>query len=863
VERDRPSPSTGATDATVADVGEKRAVLRRGATVGRYIVVGRVGGGGMGVIYAAYDPELDRKVAIKLLRADDKAGPMEQAKIRLLREAQAMARLSHPNVIAVHDVGTFGDEVFIAMELVEGGTARDWLAEAPRTVPQILRLFTHAGHGVAAAHHAGLIHRDIKPENILVGRDGRVRVLDFGLARAASDSTAMEPAMDQFVDDTGSSARRALETPLTQVGAFLGTPGYMSPEQLKGGAVDARSDQFSFCVALYRALYDERPFEGATVEELLYAVGEGRVRPPTKKRRVPSWTRKVLLRGLDADPSRRFPSMDALLAALERDPAVASWRWLLSVSLVVMLIAGVAGFRRARREHGRLCQGAELKMAGVWDESRRSAMQAAFTATGLPYSAAAFASTSRALDRYAEAWTRMHTQSCEATRLHGEQSEELLDLRTQCLNQRLEELHAVTDLLVNADAPLVKRSLTAASGLGAIDECADAAALRLRVRRPTDPAARASLERLEKGVAQVNAATQAGRYTEAEKLATPLLPSVRSLKYRPLEANLLSLIGTIQSHSDLSAAIGTEFQALLAAEAGRDDLAAIKSWSRLMFLNGQADRFEEARRCASMTQALLERAGHPPVIEAGFLLNYGDLLDDEGKPDEAIAALRRSIELKEKLGDPLLAMAWNDLSVVLVNQGRPEEGLKAAQRALELWEPMLGAAHPNVGMALLNMGEALLAMGKPDEARKSVERALALDRAAAGPDSRDVRIDLQTLADAQLAQKHYADALRSAEQVLAIRSSSNPIRPLYIVGAAQHALGRTREAAATFRKALDAYSTDGKRETQFSFRLAQALWETGDRVRGRALALEVRAAGATRLVASRLRAMDEWLADHP
>src|SRR5262245_37690244 len=208
----------------------------------------------MGVVYAAYDPELDRRVALKLLHA----GGSVEARKRLLREAQAMARLAHPNVIAVHDVGTWGDEVFVAMEFVEGPTLAERVRDEEPGWREVLDLYLQAGEGLAAAHVAGIVHRDFKPQNALVGRDGRVRVLDFGLARGTG---ALPPREAEEGPDSG-AAPGLLVTPLTRSGSRMGTPAYMSPEQFEGLPADELSDQFSFCVALYEALYGERPFGG-------------------------------------------------------------------------------------------------------------------------------------------------------------------------------------------------------------------------------------------------------------------------------------------------------------------------------------------------------------------------------------------------------------------------------------------------------------------------------------------------------------------------------------------------------------------------------------------------------------------------
>jgi serine/threonine protein kinase len=289
-------------------------LLAPGVRVGRYVIQRLVGRGAMGTVYAANDPDLDRQVAVKLLRAgvlSDTA--RHRTRARLLREAQAMARLSHPEVITVYDVGAFGNELFVAMEYVEGETLRRWCVGQSRSCAEILAVYERAGRGLAAAHEAGLVHRDFKPDNVLVGRDGRVRVTDFGLARSVERHEGSSLPSSGAV---AGSEPIVLTTTLTRAGTLIGTPAYMAPEQLRGGAADARSDVFSFCVALYEALYEERPFEGSTVLVLQAAIEQGRVRAPPLLTRVPMRTRTVLLRGLRAAPDERWESVRALLEAL-------------------------------------------------------------------------------------------------------------------------------------------------------------------------------------------------------------------------------------------------------------------------------------------------------------------------------------------------------------------------------------------------------------------------------------------------------------------------------------------------------------------------------------------------------------------
>jgi tRNA A-37 threonylcarbamoyl transferase component Bud32 len=293
-------------------------VLPAGTRVGRYVIESLIGRGAMGAVYAADDPDLNRMVAVKVLRAEALSDTArQQMRARLLREAQAMARLSHPDVIAVYDVGAFGEELFVAMEYVEGETLRRWCADRQGQCSEILSAYERAGSGLAAAHEAGLVHRDFKPDNVLVGHDGRVRVTDFGLARSVDGSDAARTSRSRDVTSSDAASETVvLTTTLTHTGALLGTPAYMAPEQLHGGAADARSDVFSFCVALHEALYGERPFAGATVHLLLEAVDQGAVRAPPILTRVPSWIRAVMMRGLHAAPEDRYPSMRALLDAL-------------------------------------------------------------------------------------------------------------------------------------------------------------------------------------------------------------------------------------------------------------------------------------------------------------------------------------------------------------------------------------------------------------------------------------------------------------------------------------------------------------------------------------------------------------------
>jgi serine/threonine protein kinase/WD40 repeat protein len=292
---------TGAKDAK--DHGEI-ARLPNGAMLGRYVVTGCVGTGGMGVVYSARDPDLDRSVALKVLRPELSVETRSRA--RLLGEARAMAQLSHPNVVPVYDVGVLGDQVFIAMELVDGVTLRRKL---DRTTPwrTVVTMYLQAARGLAAAHAAGLVHRDFKPDNVLFGSDGRIRVVDFGLVSI----DPLEPA------PPGSPLRGSIAAGIeTTAGVVLGTPAFMAPEAMRGELTDPRADQFSFCVALFHGLYGVYPHTGATLADRAEQIARGAIKRPVGVA-VPDRIYRILLRGLRARPEERHPSMEALVHALE------------------------------------------------------------------------------------------------------------------------------------------------------------------------------------------------------------------------------------------------------------------------------------------------------------------------------------------------------------------------------------------------------------------------------------------------------------------------------------------------------------------------------------------------------------------
>lgn len=442
-----------------------KTALAKGSVVGRFVVLDLLGTGGMGVVYTAYDPELDRKVALKLLHPP-REGEGDEPK--LLAEAQVMARINHANVIAVYEVGTHRNQVFAAMELIEGTTLRRWMTEQTRSWRQIVDVFVLAGDGLAAAHTAGVVHRDFKPENVLLGDDGRVKVSDFGLATAS---------------------------PAARGAHIAGTPGYVSVEQLEGLGADERSDQFSFCIALHEALHGSRPFSARSLDDLVTEVRRG---PDLEgaRRTVPPWLNRVVRRGLALAPEERYPSMRALTADIRRTIAVRRTRPRVAAAVATLaLVTGALALAMDRRTGTTRpsCADAADRLTGVWDSARRDAVRSAFLGTASPSAAAEYARAADLIDRYAAAWTTIRTEICEASDSRRESSAPLHDLRMACLDRARIQLRALSDVLVAADLDTVREAAAAAAALPPLDACSDADALRAIVSPPLGGAARARL----------------------------------------------------------------------------------------------------------------------------------------------------------------------------------------------------------------------------------------------------------------------------------------------------------------------------------------------------------------------------------
>ncbi|MEM9453810.1 MAG: tetratricopeptide repeat protein [Myxococcota bacterium] len=766
--------------------------------LGRYVLLGTLGKGGMGTVLEAFDRTLDRRVAVKVLHRD--LG--ERHTTRLMREAQAMAKLSHPNVVQVYEVGEVEGRAFVAMELVRGQTPREWLQQQPRPDWRAcVEMFISLGAGLSAAHARGLVHRDFKPRNAIIDEEGRPRLLDFGLARQADTE---DDASNTLLPVGARVDTDALDTPLTRTGAVLGTPAYMSPEQIKGHEADARSDQFSFCVSLYEAVYGERPFAGRGMKALLMAMAAGQIRPAPRESRVPTALRTVLLRGLSFEPERRWPSMEALLAALRKLVAPRRRRGL-ALGVVTGLIAIAGGLayqaevsREAARARGaaldRRCSGARAELDGIWDDTRRSQIQAAILGTGSWAAPDTWARVGAHLDAYADAWTDAHTAVCEATTVRGEQSPEVMDRRMGCLNMRKVALRETVKVLARVDAERIDRAMTVVTDLPSLLRCDDVEALRAQLPPPEDPQVAAQVNMAREQLAEARALLAGGDYARSRQRAGQVLEQARQLGYGPLEAEALLVRGEVHSmHDDYAEAEDDLRQAYLLALRYEHRGVELRAVSSLTYVtsSGRAQP-EHAEPWVDITRALADRRGIDDEQRAVALREVGGALAQQGRWSEALELYRAALALLEQaLGPrrPEVGRMLNRLGDILRKHGHLEQAEQHHRRALDLFEDVLGPRHPSVAYSLRCIGRVLHLRGDSERALNALQRALALDQELLGPEHVSVAGSLHSIGEVLLHKGALDDALVYLQRGLAMRAQAvGPEHPL--VGQSQIGLGR-------------------------------------------------------------------------
>ena len=729
-----------------------RSKLEPGRRVGNYEIVEVAGAGGMGTVYRAHDSQLGRQVAIKVLH---RAAIPSSA---LLAEAQAMARIAHPNVVTVYEAGTVDEQAYVAMEFVDGRTVREWLAAEPRTWRQVLGVYLDAGRGLAAAHAAGIVHRDFKPDNVLIDKDGRVRVTDFGLAGASPDGDATE------VPDPNTPAHHFSL-------AAAGTPAYMAPEQHRREAIDATADQFAFCVALFEGLYGERPFAGSDLAELRRNVLAHQLVHPKRRATVPPWVRAVVVRGLGPDPTSRFPSLEALLAALERDPAARRRRVGLGLLVVATSGLALAGFLR-RPEAPAPCDGASAALARVWDPSTREALRHAFLATGKVSAAETAGRVVARLDDYAAGWSTMRRDTCLATEVRREQSPALMDLRMACLDRGLGSFGELVGVL---RARVSERAVQAVDGLEGLEGCADPDALTSAAPPPHSPAERAAVAALRTRIDAANVRRLAGEVKASRELVGPIVDEARRGAYDPVLAEALwtaAKIGLAQS--DYAFAEQVTREAIQAAARAGDDAVAAQSWEMLIYSLLKLSRVPEALAMIPAADAATTRAGAPPKIQARWLSTKGVLFDEAGRIDDALAAAQASVAVMERAVPESidLSISLNNLGTVLETHGKIDDAEKVYRRSLAMSERLLGASHPYNASKLNNLGNVLKFQGRLGEALAIYGRALAICLDAFGADHPNTARVWNNLSGVHGDAGRYDEAIATAEHALAIREKT-------------------------------------------------------------------------------------------
>ncbi len=726
--------------------------------IGRYTVLDLLGVGGMGVVCTAYDPKLDRKIALKLLRKRGKKDDRNSTgQARLIREAQALAKLSHPNIVTVHDVDKFEGQIYMAMEYVEGCSLDQWMIRGQRAWREVLEVFIHAARGLAAAHAAGITHRDFKPANVLIGNDQRVLVVDFGLAKShddkSQDRSGIHPKFSESHTPTPPDASDAMatirergslmdvigstrDTKLTQVGRTVGTPAYMAPEQFLGLPVGPETDQFSFGVALFEALYGYLPFPDESRDELIERVTSGHVSDPPKDTPVPGWVHRVVLRALQQRPEDRYPSIDGLIAALQADPAKRRRRGLLVTGAAVLTVLGTYGVIKAVAPDDDVCTGAADRIHGVWDPTRKATVESAFMETNLPYAADGWKRVEQELDARTAAWVVHHTQVCEATNVRREQSPALMDVRMACLERRRGEMRALVEVFQMPDDRVIAEAVNAVQGLEDSQGCLTL--LEDSGGRIDDPVMRERAEEIENMLAQSKARSNSERLQSAIDLAASALERARALGHRSTLARAAVFYAVLRADNTTDAeAEGVRDELIeaisLAAETKQLELE-VEGWAKLIVFDGVKRGHPEAGLALNVPAQMAVGAGGDLRSEAMLEQAVGKVLSESQDHEAALVAQMNALEKYEAVGDreqdTLIAGVLSNIGAEHAMLGQLDEASLYLERAAKMVEDIYGPHHPLLGTIHTNLGGVLKAKGDNAGARAKYLSATELLKTA-------------------------------------------------------------------------------------------------------------------------------------
>jgi len=795
-----------------SDAGLKNLVLSRlfpsrgPVKIGRYTILDRLGAGGMGIVYAAYDDRLDRKVAVKVLRPQNKSFDAT-GRTRLLREAQAMARLSHPNIVTVHESGEHEGEVFLAMEFVRGRGLDRWLREQTRTWREVLDVFVEAGRGLQAAHLAGLIHRDFKPQNVLIGEDGGVKVMDFGLAR-----TSGEEGLEPREPSADGATNRLLDLSLTSTGAVMGTPAYMAPEQHLGAPVTPRTDQFNFCVALYEGLFGQLPFPTDNLAHLVDSVISGRVLAPKAGSGVPQWVHKLVLKGLCVDPEARHPSMGTLLDALARDPAKRRRR-ALSLGALVGIVAFATYFATsAAGAPEQPCADIGTEISAVWNSQRADTVQQALENTGVHYAKRTGEAIAPKLVGYRDEWIQARTQSCEAHQ-RGLESSRLYDLRSSCLAQRRAHFETLVGSLEQADSSVVQRAVEATAGLPSLARCEDADALLATIPLPEDKTLAAAVEHSRLDLARARSYENLAKFSEGLEIVESVLEAPHTTNYPALHAEALLAKGSLKLEQAPPAEVAEVLDqaALVALELGHDPVAA-EALTKKMYVQGSRTLHgQRALEDEPLIRALVRKTGNPE-LEALHLNNHALVLTRQNRYVEADNAGQAGLRLKQELygvEHPQYAYTLVNLGLNRLRAGAHEEAAEYQRRAYALLVQQLGAEHPHSAMVEFNLGLALFHQERFKDALASYKSAISTYSNALGPDALELRDMLVSVGQVALELRDFETARQHLQRARKILEKHNVAaaeraRVEHPLATALAALGHKAEAKTLHEGALQA-----------------------------------------------------------
>ncbi len=782
-----------------------RSVVR----IGRYVVLERIGRGTSGIVYSAYDPELHRRVAVKVLRPQNQRLP--GATELLLREARAIARLSHPNVVAVHDVGTteaehapLGCGVFVVMELVDGSTLDEWLKRESRPWRTVLDTLIPIGKALLAAHRRGLVHRDVKPGNVLLGADGRPRLADFGLVSLCAASPEASVGLGPTDPFHGSA---------------VGTPATMAPEQHLGQPADARTDQYGYCATLHMALHRRLPFAAQGLDALLAA--KRTQRPIGSATGVPAWLDDVIARGLAPDPAQRFADMGQLVAALEHGRSRRRRRARAGLAAIAIASIGTLALQSSEPSAAERCRlDGEQAMAHAWDDETRASVRAGMLATGAPRADVAATAAASTIDARVDEWYGVRRDVCDAS--DGELAS---TAKIACLDGIVVEIDELARLLSAADPDVVRGAPMAVRYVASASEClepgtdVDARELDVDLRRArlheaagrNDSAAVLAQQVLADARARGDVTSEARALAVACRLA--ILRSGRADAEPTCEAALLA--AERAGHDELTTAglirlveatnaRGDAERLLRLADAqlaGRPRAPATLRLS-LMFAHVRVhethDRLGAAAEAARRALAYAEESFEPDAPEIVDALNHVASLDYRtGRLEAAGVAYRRAMDIIVRTrgaDDSEMGPLSNNLGGLELERGEPAAALGLLVRALELKTAVAGSASPRLVNTLGRIAQAWQGLGEHDAALSIARRAADL---AAGPGAGDPAL----LGHAELV---LAAVQRSADRCDdALDTLASAERHLASAAAGDDDLGEAREIRGTCRAALD------------------------------------------------------------